>query len=124
MRGMLEDDATTRKKQMMKELQETNQRLAQEKKDRETKWKDNQENQNQSEIHRTNMSAIMTEYFDTTKSKLAPHRYVPYHFKGLREDQKADIMATREAQVVDAKQAKKDEKFEDQQWAVQNLANT
>ena len=118
MRGMLEDDATAKKKQMMKELQDYNKKLAQEKKDRETNWKKNQEAQNQSEIERTNMSHIMTEYFDTTQSKLAPHRYVPYHFKGLREDQKAEIMATREAQVVDAKQQKKDEKAEEHQWAV------
>jgi hypothetical protein len=39
MRGMLEDEATTRKKQMLKEMQEYNQRLADEKKARENAWK-------------------------------------------------------------------------------------
>ena len=33
-------------------------------------------------------------------------------------------MATREAQVNEAKQGKKNTKFEEHQWAVQNLANT
>jgi len=86
MRGMLEDEATMRKKQMMKELQEYNQRLADEKRNRENNWRQNQEDQNQFEISRTNMSDIMTENAATTMSQLAPHRYVPYHFKGLRPD--------------------------------------
>ena len=60
--------------------------LAQEKRDRETNWKANQEAMNASEIHRTNMSDIMQENFATTKSQLAPHRFVPYHFKGLRKE--------------------------------------
>ena len=41
MRGMLEDEATMKKKQMMKELQEYNQRLADEKKQREAAWRQN-----------------------------------------------------------------------------------
>lgn len=38
------------------------------------------------------MSDIMTENPGTTVSKLAPHRYVPYHFKGLKPEH---------AQVID-----------------------
>ncbi len=41
---------------------------------------------NQSEIHRTKMSDLMTENHQTTRSQLASHRFVPYHFKGLRPD--------------------------------------
>jgi hypothetical protein len=96
MRGMLEDEATMKKKQMMKELQEYNQRLAEEKRQREAAWRHNQEEQNQFEISRTNMSDIMTENRETTMSQLAPHRYVPYHFKGLRPDQIEDIKSQRE----------------------------
>ena len=48
---------------------------------------------NADEIQRTNMSDIMTENFETTKSQLAAHRFVPYHFKGLRKDQIEDIVA-------------------------------
>jgi hypothetical protein len=60
--------------------------LAQEKRDRESKWFADQQAQNASEIERTNMSDIMQENFTTTKSQLAPHRFVPYHFKGLRKE--------------------------------------
>ena len=60
--------------------------LADQKRKRESDWRDDQERQNADEIYRTNMSDIMTENFDTTKSQLAPHRFVPYHFKGLRKD--------------------------------------
>lgn len=42
---------------------------------------------NQNEIYRTNMSDIMTENEKTTTSQLAPHRFVPYHFKGLTKAQ-------------------------------------
>lgn len=45
------------------------------------------------------MSDIMTENRKTTESKLAPHRYVPYHFKGLRPDQIQSIKDERESQV-------------------------
>lgn len=106
MRGMLEDESTMKKKQMMKDLQDYNKRLAEEKRQREQAWRQNQEEQNQFEISRTNMSDIMTENAQTTMSQLAPHRYVPYHFKGLRPDQIADIKAQREQQVVDKKLAK------------------
>jgi len=96
MRGMLEDEATMKKKQMMKDMQDYNKRLAEEKRQRESNWRNDQENQNQFEISRTNMSDIMTENAQTTMSQLAPHRYVPYHFKGLRPDQIDDIKAQRE----------------------------
>ena len=42
--------------------------LAQQKRDRETAWKNNQEEMNQKEIYRTNMSDIMTENEATTTS--------------------------------------------------------
>lgn len=37
----------------------------------------------------------MTENPNTTQSKLAEHRYVPYHFKGLKPDTKEMIDAER-----------------------------
>ena len=43
------------------------------------------------------MSDIMTENPGTTVSKLAPHRYVPYHFKGLNPDTKEAIDIERHA---------------------------
>jgi len=60
----------------------------------------------------------------TTKSELAGHRYVPYHFKGLRPDQVNDINATRAQQVRDNKQARADDNNEERAWAAQQAANT
>lgn len=70
------------------------------------------------------MSDIMTENEATTTSQLAPHRFVPYHFKGFTKAQQEDIMKQRENQVVEAKSLKKNNEAEEYQWAVQNLANT
>ena len=42
------------------------------------------------------MSDIITENEAITQSQLAPHRFVPYHFKGLRKDQVDDILAQRD----------------------------
>ena len=39
MRGLLEDENTDKRNKMMKEMQEENQRLAREKRDREAKWR-------------------------------------------------------------------------------------
>ena len=51
------------------------------------------------------------------------HRYVPYHFKGLRPDQKEEIEAQRVQQLRDHKQAKREEQDEELLWAMQQEAN-
>ena len=76
------------------------------------------------EIARTNMTDFMTENPVTTTSQLGKHRYVPYHFKGLKPESVDQIYATRAQQVKDNKAINKAEKAEEQSWAVQNLANT
>ena len=59
------------------------------------------------------MSDIMTENEATTTSQLAPHRFVPYHFKGLTKAQQEDIMNQRENQVIEAKALKKNDEAEE-----------
>ena len=105
-------------------MQEYNQKLAEEKRQREKAWKENQEDMNQSEIARTNMTDFMTENPMTTTSQLGKHRYVPYHFKGLKPSEIDGINATRAQQVKDNKAIKKNENSEEYNWAVQNLANS
>ena len=39
------------------------------------------------EITNTTTSNFMTEARATTQNQLGEHRFVPYHFKGLRQDQ-------------------------------------
>ncbi len=123
MRGMLEDEATAKKAAMMRAVQEENLRLAQAKRDREAAWRADQQAQNKAELDATNNSDIMTENFATTQSKLANSRYVPYHFKALRPEQKAEIEATRAQQVRENKEARKFEKEEEAAWAAQQAAN-
>ena len=65
----------------------------------------------------------MTENAATTVSQHAGHRYVPYHFKGLRPDQQEMINAERTQQVRDAKTEKQRQQDEDYQWAMQQEAN-
>jgi hypothetical protein len=70
------------------------------------------------------MSDFMTEAAKTTSSQLAPHRYVPYHFKGLRPDQVDTIKNQRAQQVVENTAENRNQREEEYNWAVQNLANT
>lgn len=123
MRGMLEDENSTKRAQMMKQMQEENKRLALQKKQREQQWREDQERQNQLEIINVNNSDIMTENPNTTVSQLADHRYVPYHFKGLNPNQKDNIMQIRQQQVQEARDIKDAERQEELQWALQHEAN-
>lgn len=95
MRGMLEDEATAKKANAMKEMQAENKRLAQAKRDKESNWNKDQQNQNAFEISRTYASDFMTENPATTISGHADHRYRAEHFKGLRPDQIESIEASR-----------------------------
>ena len=75
MRGLLEDEMTDKKNAQLKDMQAYNQMLAQQKKDREKAWNDNQEDMNQKEIARTNMTDFMTENPMTTTSHIPKPRW-------------------------------------------------
>lgn len=103
----------------MKEIQEENRRLAKEKRDRENAWRQDQERKNKFEITNINGSDLMQENAATTVSQLAEHRYVPYHFKGLNPQQKAEIEAQRAQQVRENQYAKQMQSEEEKMWAMQ-----
>lgn len=65
----------------------------------------------------------MQENAATTVSQLAEHRYVPYHFKGLNPQQKAEIEAQRAQQVRENQYAKQMQSEEEKMWAMQQEAN-
>ena len=75
--------------------------MAREKKAKELAAKQHEQNQNAFEISEVSNSHFMTEDAGTTTSNLGGDRYVPYHFKGLRPDQKEQIMAERAQQIRD-----------------------
>ena len=56
MRGMLEDEMTDKRNAKLKEMQLENKRLALEKKQREQKWREEQQMMNQKEINDPNFS--------------------------------------------------------------------
>ena len=64
------------------------------------------------------MSDFMTENPMTTTSQLSKHRYVPYHFKGLKPEQIDTINATRLQQTKDNKAIIKNANSEEYGWAV------
>ena len=120
---MLEDEMAQKRANKMKEIQEENKRLAREKRDKEQSWRQDQERKNQFEIANCNNSDLMTENAFTTTSQLAGHRYVPYHFKGLRPEQVEDINAQRQQQVQENKMARQQQQEEERMWALQQEAN-
>ena len=61
MRGMLEDENTSRKNAQLKAMQEENKRLAQAKKDRENAWKNDQANKDAFELAATVNHGLPTE---------------------------------------------------------------
>ena len=77
-------------------MQEENIRLAREKKAKEQAMKQHEQQQNQREIAEVSNSHFMTEDANTTNRNLGGTRYVPYHFKGLRPEEKDRIAAERE----------------------------
>ena len=59
MRGMLEDENAARKAAYAKQMQEENKRMAQEKRDRESAWRNDQESNNQAEVTLTNHNEVL-----------------------------------------------------------------
>ena len=59
MRGMLEDENAARKAAYAKQMQEENKRMAQEKRDRENAWRNDQESNNQAEVTLTNHNEVL-----------------------------------------------------------------
>ena len=65
--GMLEDEATTKKNNMMKEMQMENKRMAQQKRDREDAWKNEQAESNNFEVTLTNHNEELLPDGKTTR---------------------------------------------------------
>lgn len=59
MRGMLDDENAQRKAAYQKQIQMENKRMAQEKRDREAAWRNDQESNNQAETTLTNHNEVL-----------------------------------------------------------------
>ncbi len=74
------------------------------------------------EIEYTTTNDFMTENPDTCTSVINPNRVKKYHWKGMNEDQKAEILKTMQDQMEDKKRKKDLEKEADRLWAEQEEA--
>ena len=104
---------------MFKANQDTNLQLAKEKRDREAKMKQDFNQAEQQEVHYTLNHDFMTENPMTEKSMLADHRVKPYHFKGLNQAQKAEILHERDQQIKEKAIADQNNKEAERLWALQ-----
>ena len=130
----MHDQQTLRINQILKETQEENERNrkamlkatmdqnamdAQSKRDTDNKQRDDWNYQEQHDVNYTNTHDFMTENHATTQSMLAPHRYKPYHFKGLTPEHQAQIKLEREQQLKEIEMEKKRKSDEDKMWSLQ-----
>ncbi len=104
---------------MLKAMQEENLLLAKQKKDNEMKDKNDRLYQDNFELGYTVSNDFMTENPATEQSSLGAHRVKPYHFKGLNQDQRQQIMHEREQQIKEKEMIKKTEKEQERLWALQ-----
>lgn len=64
-------------------------------------------------------SQFYTEDTATCQSQLAAHRVIPYHWKGMNQDQRKDILQKQEGQRYEADQIKKYKEDEEMMYAKQ-----
>jgi len=119
MRKDNEDDFSTKQKIVKKSYSEANRVLAQEKSDKDytQKGKEDSDNKNHLEFNTTNK--FCTENTETCQSQLAPHRVIPYHWKGMNEHQRKEILTEQEKQRKEAENIKSLQKEEERLYAMQ-----
>lgn len=88
MRGMLEDESTAKRNAAMKQLQQDNLRLAQEKRDRENAWKNGQQTQNKAELNSTINQTVMTGTFMKSSGEGDARACLPTNYKHYTEGKK------------------------------------
>jgi len=74
------------------------------------------------EIEYTTTNDFMTENPDTCINVTNPNRFKKSHWKGMNEEQKAEILRTMQDQMVDKKKKKELEKEAEKLWAEQEEA--
>lgn len=115
-----QEDHHARRKAMQKAMMETNLQLAKEKKDKEIHDRMFELKMEKYTAECDAADPFFNEHFDKTRSQLAPHRYVPYNFKGLRPDQIEAIKLEREQQMKEMEMKKKQAADEERLWGIQS----
>jgi len=60
-----------------------------------------------------------TENTETCQSQLAKHRVIPYHWKGMNEHQRTQILNEQDKQRMEAEKIKKLKEEEERYYAIQ-----
>jgi len=119
MRKDLEDDFSNKNKVVKKSYSEANRVLAQEKSDKEFDHKVKEDADNKNHIDYNTTNKFCTENTNTCQSQLAPHRVIPYHWKGMNEHQRKEILTEQEKQRKETERIKNLQKEEERLYALQ-----
>jgi len=96
MRKALEDEHHAKKKFMEQSYSHSNQQLAQQKHDLERERKIQEENDKKKHIEYNMNHDFYTENPDTCKSHVSANRVLKYHWKGMSEHQRKEILDEQE----------------------------
>jgi len=119
MRGALEEDFAQRQKIMQKAYMETNKTLAQEKADRDRAIREKEDLDKKNHMEYNTANDFYTENTATCQSQLADHRVIPYHWKGMNEHQRKEILSEQEKQRKETENIKNIKKEEERLYALQ-----
>jgi len=119
MRHSLENDFQHRQKTMQKAYMENNRTLAKEKADRDRTAKLMEESEKQNHMNHNTANDFYTENTATCQSELAPHRVIPYHWKGMNEHQRNQILNEQDKQRKETDNIKNLKKEEERLFALQ-----
>jgi len=119
MRKALEDDHQYRQKTMQKAYMENNRTLAQEKADRDKTAQVREAVDKKNHMDYNTGHNFYTENTATCQSQLAPHRVIPYHWKGMNEQQRQEILHEQDKQKRETENIKNLKKDEERLYALQ-----
>ena len=119
MRKCLEEDFQHRQKIMKKAYLEANKTLSQEKGDKDRAEREKEELEKQNHLEYNTAHDFYTENTETCQSQLAPHRVIPYHWKGMNEHQRSEILSEQDKQKKEAENIKNLKKEEERLYAIQ-----
>jgi hypothetical protein len=117
----LDAEVLRKRKEMQRAIQEYNLAAGQERQERwgEERRQDTEDSLAEVQSHLS--SSWLGEDPSATLSAADPLRFRPDHFKGLRPDQKEDILRTVQAQMEDTKRMKYQEQEQEEDWATYQL---
>jgi len=119
MRKGLEEDFSHKKKTMQKAYMENNRTFAQEKSDFEKYAQESESIAKQQHIQYNTTHDFYTENTATCQSQLANHRVIPYHWKGMNDHQRTQILNEQDKQRMEANKIKKLKEEEERLYALQ-----